>query len=310
LTGPSRGSRFRAQEVHPIATAVQFKLPLFERLQIESQSNCNRSCWFCPRTYDRSGSYLDEAGEAVSNRMPTETILDILDQARALGFRGRVGFHHYSEPLLDKRNVVLAREARARGMRPYLHTNGDVLRHSDELCEEVKSVYELIVVGVYDYDSNEELEESKRYWRRRLAGANLEFSPIGRSGARSAHSIGIPRALVPSDSRMAVPDLTFAHAPCHRPLIRMIVQHDGEVCNCCEDTHGVFGLGNVYESSLEEVWFSERHVRIVTDLIAGRRQKYALCRNCPLPPTAPASGDGKIVIAPRRYAGESVTAWD
>jgi radical SAM protein with 4Fe4S-binding SPASM domain len=88
----------------------------------------------------------------------------------------------------------------------------------------------------------------------------------------------------------------------------MIVQHDGEMCNCCEDTHGAFRLGNVYESSLEELWFSERHVRIVTDLIAGQRQKYALCRNCPLPPTGPAPARKRIVITPRRYSGENVPA--
>jgi radical SAM protein with 4Fe4S-binding SPASM domain len=284
------------------------KLPLFERLQIESQSNCNRACWFCPRTYDRSGRYLDQAGNGVINRMPTVKILDLLDQAVALGFRGRVGFHHYSEPLLDKRNVMLAREARSRGMRPYLHTNGDVLRHDEELCEQVTGVYELIVLGLYDYETDDELEEEKRYWRRRLGRAKLDFSPIGRSGRRSARSIGIPRALVPSDERMAVPDLTFAHAPCHRPLIRMVIQHDGEMCNCCEDTSGSFSLGNVHESSLEELWFSDRHARVVADLIEGRRENYALCRSCPLPPTGPARPGTRILMAPRRHAVQSEPA--
>lgn len=85
--------------------------PLFERMQIESQSNCNRACWFCPRTHDRSGRYLDAAGTAVLNRMPTEEILDLLDQAVARGFRGRVAFYHYSEPLLDDRNVIARRRA-------------------------------------------------------------------------------------------------------------------------------------------------------------------------------------------------------
>jgi radical SAM protein with 4Fe4S-binding SPASM domain len=284
-----------------MVTALKTTIPLFERLQIESQANCNRACWFCPRTYDRSGKYLDESGASVSHRMPTETILDLLEQAAALGFRGRVGFHHYSEPLLDRRNVMLAREARASGMRPYLHTNGDVLRHNDELCREVVDVYELIVVGVYDYDCNDELEAEKRYWRRRLDGANLEFSPIARTGARAAHSIGVPRALVPSDPRMAAPDLTFAAGPCHRPLVRMIVQHDGEMSNCCEDTQGAFRLGNVHESSLEELWFSERHIRIVEDLLAGHRERHGLCRNCPLPPTGPARDGRRIVLARRRY---------
>ena len=278
-------------------------IPLFERLQIESQSNCNRSCWFCPRTYDRSGKYLDETGKSLIHQLPTEKILELLDQAQAMGFRQRVGFHHFSEPLLDKRNVMLAQEARKRGMIPYLNTNGDVLRRDDALCEEVKCVYMLIVVGLYDYETNQEMEEAKRYWQARLAGANLQFSSIGVSGVKSAHSIGIPKALVPSDSRMALPDFTYANAPCHRPLIRMIIRHDGEMCNCHEDTYGAFTLGNVYENPLEELWFSERHVRVIDNLIAGRRDKYRLCRNCPMSPTGPAPAGRKIEIALRRYDG-------
>jgi radical SAM protein with 4Fe4S-binding SPASM domain len=226
--------------------------------------------------------------------MPTESILDLLDQAQVLGFRGWVGFHHYSEPLLDKRNVDLARAAKDRGMQPYLHTNGDVLKHNKALCRKIAKLYRLVVVGLYDYDTDEELKEVKQYWRKTLPGANLEFSPIARSGNRSAYSVGIPRALVPSDARMGVPDLLFFNAPCHRPLIRLIIQHDGEVCNCCEDTHGAFSLGNVFRSSIEELWFSERHRRIVDDLVQGHREKFALCRRCPLPPTAPAP-DGKRI---------------
>lgn len=284
------------------------RIPLFERLQIESQSNCNRACWFCPRTYDRSGRYLDAGGEPVLHQMPTAKILDLLDQARAMGFRGRVGFHHYSEPLLDKRNVTLARAARERGMEPYLHTNGDALRKSDRLCAEVRDVYRIIVVGLYDHESDAELEEARAYWRRRLDRKDLGFSPIGPRGVVSGHSIGVPRALVPTDPRMAVPDLTFANGPCHRPLIRLIVQHDGEMCNCCEDLHGDFRLGNVHESSIEELWYSERHVRIAEDLVRGRRESYALCRNCPMPPTGrPAGGEG-VRIDFRRYAPRAPAA--
>jgi radical SAM protein with 4Fe4S-binding SPASM domain len=290
-----------------MATALKRRIPVFEQLLIESQSNCNRSCWFCPRTYDRSGKYFNDAGRSVFEQMPTGKILDLLDQALALGFRGPVGFHHYSEPLLDKRNVMLAEEARRRGMQPHLHTNGDILRRDDELCEAVKKVYQLVVVGLYDYETNAELAEAKQYWRDRLAGANLSFSAIGRSGARSAHTMGIPRALVPSDTRMAIPDLTFANGPCHRPLIRLIVQHDGTVCNCCEDTYGAFDLGNVYQSSIEELWFSEHHVRVVEDLIEGRREKYSLCNNCPLSPTGPPAGGERMQIAVREYSSKAAS---
>ena len=289
---------------NPPSQSSKTKIPLFERLQIESQSNCNRACWFCPRTYDRTGKYLDEKGDAVLNQMPTEKILDLLDQAQALGFTGRVAFHNFSEPLLDKRNVMLAAEARRRGMKPYLHTNGDVLKHDDGLCERVKGVYGLIVVGLYDYKTNQELARAKEYWQRRLAGCNLKFSAIGLSSGRTAYSMGIPKALIPPDSRMVLPDVTFPNAPCHRPLIRMIIQHDGEMCNCCEDTQGAFRLGNVYQRSLEELWFSEEHAATVHDLIRGEREKYHLCRTCPLSPTGAAPDGKKIDIAPRRYLGE------
>jgi hypothetical protein len=57
----------------------------------------------------------------------------------------------------------------------------------------------------------------------------------------------------------------------------------------------------VYENSLEELWFSERHVQVVEDLIAGRREKYELCRNCPLSPTGRAPDGRKIQILPRHY---------
>jgi 2-deoxy-scyllo-inosamine dehydrogenase (SAM-dependent)/8-amino-3,8-dideoxy-alpha-D-manno-octulosonate transaminase len=275
--------------------------PLFERLQIESQSNCNRACWFCPRTYDRTGKYLDATGKPVLRQMPTEKIIGLLDEARALGFRGRVGFYHYSEPLLDPRNTLLAQEARRRDMIPYLHTNGDVLRRDDALCEIVRRVYAFIVVGLYDYRTDDELEAAKQFWRARLAGANLEFSPIGLSDGRSSHSIGVARALVPPDRRMTLPDLTFQNAPCHRPLIRMLVQYDGAVCLCCEDTSGAFDLGNVYDRSLADIWFSDRHTSIIRDLKAGRRDRYDLCRTCPMPPTGPPPPGVRLSFARRRY---------
>ncbi len=238
--------------------------------------------------------------------MPTRVILDILDQAQALGFRGGVTFACYSEPLLDDRIVMLSREAMKRDMKPFLHTNGDVLKNDDTLCQEVKNVYEYIVIGLYDYTTNEELERYKQFWHNKLSGANLQFSTIGLLGSQSARSMGIPRALVPTDRRMAVPDMTYMNGPCSRPLIRMIIRHDGEMCNCCEDVHADFKLGNVYQNSLEELWLSDHHVKVVKDLLAGNREKYTLCSNCPQSPTGLALKGKSIKIASRKHRVESV----
>jgi hypothetical protein len=52
---------------------------------------------------------------------------------------------------------------------------------------------------------------------------------------------------------------------------------------------------------LEDLWYGERHVRAVRDLMAGRREAYDLCRRCPLPPTGQPS-EGRIDFTPRRLA--------
>jgi 2-deoxy-scyllo-inosamine dehydrogenase (SAM-dependent)/8-amino-3,8-dideoxy-alpha-D-manno-octulosonate transaminase len=275
------------------------QLPLFERLEIESHSLCNRSCWFCPRTYDRSGTYLDATARPVVRRLESATVLRVLDQASALGFRGTVAFHLLSEPLLDERNLFFARAGKERGMRPRLVTNGDLLRTDDALCAAVAEVYESVVVGLYDYGSSEEREAEKTYWKQRLPRTRIEFSAIGREGARSGPSMVIPRALVPPDARIALPDLTFDHAPCHRPLIRLMIRYDGEMMNCCEDVHGAFHLGNVHESTVEELWFGARHTHVLRELVAGERARFDLCRRCPLSPTAPSPAGLRIAMTPR-----------
>ena len=148
---------------------------------------------------------------------------------------------------------------------------------------------------------SEELEDAKSYWHARLAGVNLKFSMIGVTGSRSADSMGVPKALVPTDKRMSIPDVTYDNAPCHRPLIRMIIQYDGEMCNCCEDAHGSFELGNVYTSSIEELWYSERHRGFTEELIRGERGRHELCRNCPMSPSGRPVQGKQIQFTPRRY---------
>lgn len=282
-------------------------VPLFERLIIESHSLCNRSCWFCPRTFDQSGKYLDHEGKPVTRKLSTPIILDVMDQACAMGFTGEIGFHHYSEPLLDDRCIDLAREAKHRGLHPYIHTNGDVLSNNPDLCREVSEAFDRIVLGLYDYETNEELAICKKQWRARLTRANLQFNPIGPARDSLVQSAAVPRALVPRDPRMRLPDLVYAGAPCHRPLIRAIVQYDGEVCNCCEDTHGAFGLGNIHEEPLSDIWYSADHVDVVQNLLDGDRSAYSLCRSCPQSPTGKAPEGRRIRMKSRSSSGPGET---
>jgi radical SAM protein with 4Fe4S-binding SPASM domain len=63
---------------------------------------------------------------------------------------------------------------------------------------------------------------------------------------------------------------------------RLIIYHRGEMLMCCDDIGGEFNLGNINDSTLADLWWSERHQEIVTTLAtAGGRAKYPFCWDCP-----------------------------
>ncbi|MEI9849747.1 MAG: SPASM domain-containing protein [Sphingomonas sp.] len=254
-------------------------IPLFRKLIVELQANCNRECFFCNREFDQSGKRYDSRGRKVLKRMPSEQAISILDQARDMGFRGHVAFHHYSEPFLDDRIIEMAQAARARGMLPYEHTNGDVLRRNDALCRAAVEVFDYLVVGLYDYTSDAELEQEIAFWRDRLRGIrHLRFSLGGQV---------FPRTLTPHDARMFREKKSYPDGPCHRPAVRLILHYDGEMALCCEDMQDRFELGNAFETPIEQLWYGEKHVRIMKALQKGRREQFALCAGCPIPPPEP-----------------------
>ena len=52
--------------------------------------------------------------------------------------------------------------------------------------------------------------------------------------------------------------------------------HDQVLPNVCEDMKAEYGLGNIFTSTLKELWYSDKHVEIVGDLLSGHREKYSL----------------------------------
>jgi radical SAM protein with 4Fe4S-binding SPASM domain len=274
-------------------------IPLFRRVLLELQSNCNRSCFFCNRPWDDSGKRVDEKGGHVLRSMPTEHALRIMREAAALGFAGKIAFHHMSEPFLDPRIIEMAWEARRLGLRPYEHTNGDVLRKDDELCQAAIGVFDYIVVGLYDYESDAERDAEMAFWRDRLKGGDVRFS----LGERV-----FPRNLTPMDARMFREKKSFPSGVCRMPLERLIVHYDGNVALCCEDMKDDFDLGNAFQSPVEELWYSERHVGIIRDLEQGRRERFKVCAGCPIPPPVETSAADRL-LGDLKRSGKKFATW-
>lgn len=201
----------------------------------------------------------------------------LFDELESLGFDGYITFHHLSEAFLDKRLIQIAKEARHRGMKPYVHTNGDVLRNNEQLCKHASDVFEYIVIGLYDYTTEAEKDSEKEFWRKRLSGTQVMFSLAENVYVRT-HS--------PVNARMKViTGQTYPTAVCAEPQKYLMIHYNGDVACCCEDMYGELMRFNIFETSIKEIWYSERHAQIVDALLVGNRRKYDLCAKCTMGPS-------------------------
>ena len=246
------------------------RIPLFQRLEIETHSECNRRCVTCLRN-----SIPDR--EAVAswfspNSLHVDDIKRVLEQSQAIGFNGEVCLSHYNEPLMDERIVDIAVMVRSMGFKQiFLASNADFL--TPELAQGLDGVVSYIGFAFYMGEPNlsKRMEWTKSLFRKtRLtlaAGAPEDqhmvthFSPI-------ADVIQLGRQ--------------HQNNKCVRPLRRMIVNHRGDMLLCCDDLIGHYDLGSIHQSTIEELWYSEKHQHLVRELMnPGGRKVHPHCLNCP-----------------------------
>lgn len=246
-------------------------VPMWTKLHVELHSDCNRDCTFCPRFDDRSGVRKDATGASVRTKMPTDKILSILDQAHDLGYRGDVGLHRLSEATLDTRFLDIYRYVRQKGMFYRDATNGDVLKRRPDLCAAIDEVGTQLTIGLYDSTTEAERETEKAYWRARFKHAAVLFSEPDKNLAVRKNS---------QVYHLAEKDPAILDMPCYSQD-DLLIRYDGNVNLCCQDDNCEFNLGNVFERPLEEIWWSEKRVKIRSTLRQpGGRRHFAACSTC------------------------------
>ena len=201
----------------------------------------------------------------------------LFDELGSMGFRGYITFHHLSEAFLDKRLIGIARDARNRGMKPYVHTNGDVLRNDEALCREAAEVFEYIVVGLYDYDDRRGKAAREGILEEAVEGHESDVQFGGKNLCADS------RPAQQSNGRNRSPDTS--QCGLREPQTYLLIHYNGDVACCCEDMYGDLLRMNIFETSIREVWYSERHARLIKALKAGDRKQFALCTKCTMGPS-------------------------
>jgi len=70
---------------------------------------------------------------------------------------------------------------------------------------------------------------------------------------------------------------------CYYPWTSLNITWNGDVVTCCRDLDGKYTLGNILQSSIEEVWNGQKYLHLRDSILKQRLQSIPSCRSCDLP---------------------------
>ena len=252
--------RWRHGSRHGVRSSFMFRV-----VELEVNSMCNRTCGYCPNvSAKRPLGYMEPA-----------LFEKIIGELGDINFDGRISYHFYGEPLLDKRlpDFVEFSKKRVPKGSTEIYSNGDFL--TLELFREyLRRGLDNFLITQHDNCMPSNLqhlmdninEEEKKHITIRFA---KDRYMINRSGLITSFDVPVEPL----------------KAACDWPLTTMVITMDGNVVLCCNDYFETEIIGNVKERSLTEVWTSERFEAFRRALSRGDRSVSKLCVDCDYVPS-------------------------
>lgn len=272
---------------------------------IETVDGCNSKCIMCTRS--------QESGK-VFQYMDDETFAKIVEELKTYkDWIEMVILTGAGEPLLDRKLPERIHELKEIGMKyVQFSTNASLLTEDwvyrlyksgvdDIRCSidgHSKETYEAVRVGLdYDVVKNNVLNflriRDELQWsvhvRIRMVGLDVnsneqaEWMSFWKSKVRKSDRVQImpaePWEEFYKDEREKYL-LTMQDVPCVALFSTIVIRSDGVVQLCCLDSFLKHNMGNIFESSIVEIWQSEKFRKFRNLHIEGRRNEIASCRGC------------------------------
>ena len=251
-------------------------MPLPRIIHVETRSQCNGRCHFCPASVTT---------DARPDQLMPETLVDkIVKELADLDYSNRLSFYNNNEPFLDKRIFDFISLARRALPKAYLElkTNGINLT-LDSILKIFNSGLDMLYINDYS-DKNvhrkniEEIRQALLSIRRfGINGGNshspriaIELRDIGEVlGSRAGKSPNKKESVNPYKSKI-----------CLRPCEMMTIDPNGDVSVCSEDYDCSIKMGNITQTTLHQVWSSEGWTAIRNRLLNGERSCTTSCSKC------------------------------
>jgi len=257
--------------------------PLFSWIEFSLVGLCNRRCDFCPWSDPewRSSHVPNVAGNDDVLHLPIEVYEGIMKDLNKVGFKGGIIYSAFSEPFLYKHleEVIKISKEQCPESRIEVVTNGDFLT-IDKLNAFFEAGLTRIDVSVYDGPDKVKPFEDLRV----EAGLNKEQFHIRERWYAPEEHFGIG-ALSNRAGANIMPEInvnklnTSLKRKCFYPFYQLIVDFDGAVLLCNHDWDKRLILGNVKETSILDIWNSEKY-KEVRENLANANRNHSPCNRC------------------------------
>lgn len=248
------------------------KLPLPTEIEISESGTCNRSCSFCPR----SAPNFEDKKEFISDSLHEKLCMEL----KELNYKGTIRYSGFVEPLIDKNIYHLVNM-----LRKYLPecniemvTNGDPL-NLNRLKKLFNSGLNRLLISAYDGKQEAEnlenlclsakLTKDQFIIRHRYYSEEQDFGITlsNRSGLMENAEYKIKPLEEPLKKQCYIPSYTF------------FLDYQGDVLMCPHDWGKKVILGNLNDSTLLDIWFSKRSIKI-RKMLNNSNRNFKPCNVC------------------------------
>ncbi|MBN1367546.1 MAG: SPASM domain-containing protein [Dehalococcoidales bacterium] len=288
-------------------------------IQIQTQSQCNGNCIFCP--------YPNVHKQLAQGIMDRDTFEKIVNELAATKYHPHLLFELHNEPLLDTRIFEFIGHAKKRlpGIICSLVTNGQLL-DKFTLQEIKESNVDRIIVSLNAYSSEmyrkisggidfdriinnisklisdeslkqkitisfvitseniEEMSRAIRYWRN-LGVKTRTIDLYNRAGSVTNYqSLKLKNkttnlSLLKKTGKYLIAR-TIDITGCYDLLYHTSILFNGDVITCCDDWKRESVIGNIKEKSIKEIWNSPSLNKIRKLILKKKYAEIPPCKNC------------------------------
>lgn len=247
------------------------------RVDLDTTGLCNRTCYFCPRTYK---SYPNE-----NKHMSWETLDIVLNELRSVGFNGFIELAGRGEPTLHPEFEELVGRVGQGPWKVRVTTNGyriekywdTVYTRIDELILNTYTNEEDFKHNIAKYVKLPNGELVDHYFKP----DTMSIEEINASGAQKDYRKEGTYFKYAFNNRAGSFSRNRVDGPCWHPMRQIFVNYHGDYQMCCNDWKYQITIGNVHERSLVDMYENDPKLhRIRWSLINGRRQDILPCSMC------------------------------